>query len=247
MTLKSNKRERLDKILSLSGYGSRKEVKKIIRDGLVTVNNSTINDPGFHVILENDKVKVAGVPVHYKEFIYIMLNKPQGVVSSTRDYTNTTVLDLLEGEYSHRDLFPVGRLDKDTEGLILLTDNGKLAHSLLSPKNQIPKTYYVEVKGKLKNDDIKAFKKGIDLGDFTTMPAEMEILEVGNEHSKAKLKIYEGKFHQVKRMMEAIDTQVTYLKRVSIGPLILDEDLLPGMWRELNKKEIQDLHDATKK
>lgn len=186
------------------------------------------------------------MPVHYKKFIYIMLNKPKGVVSSTRDYTNTTVLDLLEGEFSHRDLFPVGRLDKDTEGLILLTDNGKLAHFLLSPKNRIPKIYYVEVKGELINDDIKAFEKGIDLGDFTTMPSKMEILEVKKGCSKAKIWIYEGKFHQVKRMMKAIDAQVTYLKRLAIGPLILDENLLPGMWRELTKKEIHNLHTFTK-
>lgn len=202
----------------------------------------TITDAGHHVILSKDQIKVSGTLVDYKEFIYIMLNKPQNVVSSTRDYTNTTVLDLLNGEYSHRNLFPVGRLDKDTEGLIFLTDNGQLAHSLLSPKNRVPKIYYVETKGRLEPDDKKAFESGIDLGDFTTLPAKLNILENKNGYSKAKIAIYEGKFHQVKRMMEARNAQVTYLKRLSIGPLVLDESLLPGMWRELNKQEIQDLH-----
>lgn len=174
-----------------------------------------------------------------------MLNKPQDVVSSTRDYNNMTVLDLLNGEYSHRGLFPVGRLDKDTEGLIFLTDDGQLAHSLLSPKNRVPKTYYVEVKGNLGPDDKKAFETGMNLGDFITLPAKINILENKDGYSKAKIAIYEGKFHQVKRMMEARDTEVTYLKRLSIGPLVLDKNLLPGMWRELTKQEIQDLHKCT--
>jgi 16S rRNA pseudouridine516 synthase len=229
--------QRLDKVLSNSGYGTRKEVKKIIKQGSVMVNNSVVLDVGTKVDPETDIIEVAGRILDYKANIYIMLNKPSGVLSTTYDKTETTVIDLLYGEYSHRDLFPVGRLDIDTEGLVLLTDDGQLAHRLLSPKNMVPKLYYVEVNGRLDEQDVSAFNAGICLGDFTTLSSELEILQAGDK-STALVKIYEGKFHQIKRMMQARNKEVVYLKRLSIGPLELDEDLDLGQWRELTCEEI---------
>lgn len=230
-------KERLDKVLSNSGLGTRKDVKKLIKQGSVMVNGSVVLDAGAKVDPNSDIIEVAGRTLDYKENIYIMLNKPQGVLSTTYDKTETTVIDLLYGEYSHRNLFPVGRLDMDTEGLILLTDDGQLAHRLLSPKNMVPKLYYVEVNGRLDEQDVLAFKAGISLGDFTALSSELEILEIG-DNSSALIKIYEGKFHQIKRMMEAQNKEVTYLKRLYIGPLELDEALEPGEWRELTGEEI---------
>jgi len=240
--MEKQKCERLDKILSMSGFGTRKDVKKLIKQGAVTVNGKTVNDAGEKVYPLTDAIRVFGDNLDYKRHIYVMLNKPAGAISSTGDEEETTIIDLLDGEYLHRDLFPVGRLDKDTEGLILLTDDGMLAHRLLSPKNKVEKVYYVEVRGRLNENDVAATACGIPLEDFTAMPAELEILESGNI-SKALVKIHEGKFHQVKRMMKALDKEVTYLKRLSIGPLKLDESLMPGEWRELTDSEIEALQN----
>lgn len=236
-------RMRLDKVLSMSGFGSRKDVKKLIRQGAVFINDKIAKDPGIQVSAEIDEIRVFGERTVFRQFIYILLNKPSGVISSTVESRDLTVIDLLEGVFSHRDLFPVGRLDRDTEGLILLTDDGQLAHKLLSPKNRIGKTYYVEVDGVLDGSDVEAFAKGIVLDDFTTLPASLSILESGAK-SSAHLTLYEGKFHQVKRMMEARGKQVTYLKRLSIGPLVMDESLAPGEWRELTEAEINALFTA---
>ncbi|WP_422445500.1 pseudouridine synthase [Thermoanaerobacterium sp. DL9XJH110] len=234
------KKERLDRILSMSGFGSRKDVKKLIKQGAVTVNGETAKDAGARVDPFQDDIRVSGESLLFKKHIYIMLNKPRGVISSTRDESQTTILDLLEGEYFHRELFPVGRLDKDAEGLILLTDDGQLAHRLLSPKNKVGKVYYVEVRGKLDESDVEAFRSGIALEDFTALPAELTVLEAGAT-SRAVLKIYEGKFHQVKRMMQARGKEVIYLKRIAMGPLELDENLAPGQWRELSEEEVEKL------
>lgn len=231
------KKQRIDKVLASSGYGSRKEVKKLIKEGLVSVNGHVVSDPGLLVNPSEDQISVSGQDLTYQEYIYIMMNKPDGVISSTYDTKDTTVIDLLEGEYSYRDLFPVGRLDKDAEGLILLTDDGKLAHRLLSPKNHVEKTYYVEVEGSLDEGDVKAFAKGIRLEDFVTLPAKLEILESG-QISRCYVTICEGKFHQIKRMMQARGKEVIYLKRLSIGPLKLDQKLSPGDWRQLTEDEI---------
>jgi len=239
--MEKQKRERLDKILSMSGFGTRKDVKKLIKQGAVTVNGKTVNDAGEKVYPETDAIRVFGDNLDYKRYIYLMLNKPAGAISSAGDEEETTIIDLLGGEYSHRDLFPVGRLDKDTEGLILLTDDGELSHRLLSPKNKVEKVYYVEVRGKLNENDVTAIACGIPLEDFTAMPAQLEILESGNL-SKALMRIHEGKFHQVKRMIKALGKEVTYLKRLSIGALKLDENLEPGEWRELTDSEIEALH-----
>lgn len=240
---KNIKTERIDKVLSLSGYGTRKEVKKLIKLGAVSVNGEIVNEPKFHVDPVNDTIRVSGKDLEYKEFIYIMMNKPQDVISSTYDKTTTTIIDLLEGEFSHRNLFPAGRLDKDSEGLILLTDDGQLAHKLLAPKNKVEKVYYVEVKGTLDDSDVAAFENGIVLEDFKAQPAKLEILEAG-DISKAKVYIYEGKFHQVKRMVLARGKEVTYLKRLALGSLVLDEDLEPGEWRELTESEISLLYNC---
>lgn len=235
--MKSQKPARIDKILASCGYGSRKDVKKLIKSGQVSVNGVIINDAGTLVNPSLDEIIAAGECILYEDNVYIMMNKPQDVVSSTYDDFETTVIDLLEGEYFHRKLFPVGRLDKDAEGLIFLTDDGKMAHRLLSPKNRVPKTYYVEVCGRLDESDVKAFAAGMELEDFTALPAELDILEKNNI-SSAYVTIYEGKFHQIKRMMKARGKEVTYLKRLSLGPLRLDEELEPGMWRKLTKEEL---------
>jgi 16S rRNA pseudouridine516 synthase len=235
--MKKQKTERIDKILAASGYGSRKDVKKLIKMGQVSVNGIIVDDAGCQVNPSVDEIIVAGECLTYSKNVYIMMNKPEGVISSTRDNVEVTVIDLLQGEYSHRKLFPVGRLDKDAQGLIFLTDDGKMAHRLLSPKNRVDKTYYVEVRGKLDKSDVEAFAQGIELEDFTTLPAKLDILE-SDDISRAYVTICEGKFHQIKRMMKARDKEVTFLKRLTLGPLKLDDELTPGQWRELIKEEI---------
>jgi 16S rRNA pseudouridine516 synthase len=178
--------------------------------------------------------------------VYLMLNKPQGVISATEDSRERTVLDLLSDHYKHLDLFPVGRLDKDTEGLLLLTNDGKLAHNLLSPKKHVAKTYYAEVAGLVNEADLILFSSGVTLDDgYVTMPAKLVVLSQGDpllrKDSKIELTIMEGKFHQVKRMFLAVDKKVTFLKRISMGHLKLDEYLAPGEYRELTEEELQQL------
>jgi len=232
------KKERLDKVLSNMGYGSRKDVEKIIREGRVEVNGHMINRKNFKVDPYGDIITLDGMEIIYREYIYIMMNKPKGIVSSTDDPINRTVLDIIDEEYIIFNLFPAGRLDKDTEGLLLLTNDGKLAHELLSPKKGVEKTYYVEVRGFVEEKHKKYFQQGILLDDgYKTLPATLEILE-SDIYSKVKLTIKEGKYHQVKRMFETINMEVVYLKRLSIGPLRLDESLRPGEYRELTEEEI---------
>lgn len=232
------KRERLDKILSNMGYGSRKDVKKIIKDGRVKVNNKTCKDNDFKINPYEDLVVIDGIELQYREYIYLMLNKPKDVVSSTDDPISRTVLDLVDEKYLIFNPHPAGRLDKDTEGLILLTNDGQLSHKLLSPKNKIGKTYYVEVEGFLDENYIEKFNEGIILDDgYKTLPAKLEIIE-RDFHSKARLTITEGKYHQVKRMFKGLNMEVLYLKRLSIGDLILDENLELGEYRELTEEEV---------
>lgn len=232
---------RIDKMLSNLGYGSRKEVKKLLKDGSVQVNQQVIKNPGHHVDTENDTVHVHGDEVAYREFIYLMMNKPPGVISATEDTRDETVIDLLELEDSIFEPFPVGRLDKDTEGLLLITNDGQLAHRLLSPKKHVPKTYFAVIEGEVTQEDVQAFKKGIVLDDgYETKPGELEILKPGMT-SDIELTITEGKFHQVKRMFQAVGKRVVYLKRLSMGPLKLDDTLEPGEYRELTEEEIQEL------
>lgn len=232
---------RIDKLLANLGYGSRKEVKKLLKDGIVIVNDQKIKDPKQHVDPKKDAVIINGETVDYKEFIYLLMNKPQGVISATEDSEHETVLDLLEMEDAIYSPFPVGRLDKDTEGLLLLTNDGQLAHRLLSPKKHVPKTYFAVINSEVTEEDAEAFKKGVVLDDgYKTKPGELNILKSGPT-SDIELTITEGKFHQVKRMFEAVGKRVMYLQRISMGPLELDESLEPGEYRELTDEELDQL------
>lgn len=233
-----NKVERIDKIISNMGFGSRKDVKKIIKEGRVKVNDSIVVDNKIKINPYKSKIYIDGEKMTYKEYIYIMMNKPKGLVSSTDDPRSKTVIDLLGKEHLIYKPFPVGRLDKDTEGLLLLSNDGKLAHELLSPKNKVNKKYYVEVDGYVENKHIEIFKEGVTLDDgYETLPATLEILN-SNIISKVYLTIQEGKFHQVKRMFKSISMNVIYLKRVSMGNLTLDNNLQSGEYRELREEEI---------
>ncbi|HEY8362082.1 MAG TPA: pseudouridine synthase [Tissierellaceae bacterium] len=233
-----SKHERLDKVLANMGYGSRKDVKKIIKDGRVKVNDEVVLNVEFKVNPVEDEIFIDDEKLIYREFIYLMMNKPQGVVSSTDDPASATVLDILDEEYLIYNPFPVGRLDKDTEGLLLITNDGKLAHELLSPKKKVNKKYYVEVEGCVEEKHKKVFERGIRLDDgYKTLPSNLEIIDSG-DISKVYLTIQEGKFHQVKRMFQAIGMKVIYLKRISMGNLVLDENLAPGEYRELTEDEI---------
>jgi 16S rRNA pseudouridine516 synthase len=234
---------RIDKVLANLGYGSRKEVKKLLKDGSVTVNEEKIKDAKQHVDPEKDLIRINGETVEYREFIYLMMNKPPGVISATEDNRDETVIDLLEAEDLIFEPFPVGRLDKDTEGLLLITNDGQLAHRLLSPKKHVPKTYYAVIDQEVTEEDIIAFRKGVILDDgYATKPGELNILKSG-ERSDIELTITEGKFHQVKRMFEAVGKKVVYLQRLSMGPLQLDETLELGEYRELTEEELQSLMD----
>lgn len=231
-------RERLDKVLANLGYGTRKEVKALVKDGEVTVNGSRVKDSSIHIEPETDVIEVSGDRILYRKFIYIMLNKPQGVVSATEDNYDETVIDLLEPEHAVFKPAPVGRLDKDTEGLLLLTNDGELNHNLLSPKRHVPKKYYAVISGEVTEKDISKFQKGLTLDDgYNTLPAELKILKSG-ETSEIEVVLYEGKYHQVKRMFEAVGKKVTYLKRIEMGPLLLDEGLELGEYRELTVDEV---------
>ena len=237
------RKERLDKVLGNMGVGTRKEVKAIIKIGMVHVNGSVVKNPDFKVNVDEDNIMCGGKRVQYREFIYLMLNKPQGMISSTDDPRDSTVIELLDDYYRNFRPFPVGRLDKDTEGLLLITNNGKLAHELLSPRKKVDKTYFAQIDGALLEEHIDAFKAGILLEDgYRTLPAQLNILSSG-VISTAEVTIQEGKYHQVKRMFAALGMRVVYLKRISMGPLALDGDLEPGDYRELTEVEINLLMD----
>lgn len=232
---------RLDKLLANLGYGSRKEIKKMCRDGSVKVDGAVVKDSSAHVDPVNQEVEILGNVVVYREFVYLMMNKPDGVISATEDLTQETVIDLLDPEFYPFEVFPVGRLDKDTEGLLLLTNDGKLAHELLSPKKHVPKKYFAVINGVVNEKDVAAFAKGVTLDDgYKTLPAQLEILDQGEE-SEVEIVIHEGKYHQIKRMFEARNKKVTFLKRLSMGPLVLDEDLELGEYRELTEEELESL------
>lgn len=230
---------RLDKLLSNMGFGSRKEVKQLLKKGAVRVNAEAVKDATLHINTEKDEVTVLGEHVVYKEFIYLMMHKPHGVISATEDKHDQTVIDLLDMDSQHFEPFPVGRLDKDTEGFLLLTNDGKLAHNLLSPKKGVQKTYYAHIEGVVTEEDVERFAEGVILDDaYLTKPGELKILKSADV-SEIELTITEGKFHQVKRMFAAVDKQVVYLKRLSMGPLSLDENLPLGSYRELTDAELE--------
>lgn len=231
---------RIDKYLANMGVGTRKEVKEYISKGFILLNGEVVKKPTQQVNENEDKIEYLNQEIIYKPYIYIMLNKPQGVISATKDYSET-VIDLLEEKYQNKDIFPVGRLDKDTEGFLLLTNDGKLAHELLSPKKNVNKKYFAKLENKLKKDDIQVFENGVYLEkeNYLTKPAKLEIIS----DYEAFVTIQEGKYHQVKRMFHAVDNEVIFLKRISMGELSLDENLKPGEYRELTDEEINLLKD----
>lgn len=234
---------RLDKFLSEMSGWTRSEVKKIVRKGSVTVDGNEVKKPETKIDEKLSIVSVDGRQIKYNKYEYYMLNKPKGFVSATTDREYKTVVDIISSS-EKKDLFPVGRLDIDTEGLLLITNDGELAHRLLAPKNHVEKTYYVEVSGILDDVDVDAVEKGLDIGEEkNTIPAKMEILktDIQNNISSCYLTIHEGKFHQVKRMMKKLGKTVTYLKRVSMGSLILDSKLKKGNYRKLTEQEIIEL------
>lgn len=229
---------RLDKFLSEMGVGTRTEVKKLIKSKQVTVNGEPLSKSEYKVNPDTDQICVDGIEVAYHKYEYYMLNKPAGVVSATSDKIDTTVIDLIKGQ-KRKDLFPVGRLDKDTEGLLLITNDGDLAHRLLTPGKHVNKTYYAKIDSPVTEEDRDLFAAGLDIGDETpTMPGKLEILRSAEE-SEILLTIQEGRFHQVKRMFEAVGKHVVYLKRISMGNLKLDETLKEGEYRPLTIKEIE--------
>ncbi|MGB3260595.1 pseudouridine synthase [Paenisporosarcina sp.] len=232
---------RLDKLLSNMGYGSRKEVKLLLKSKAVEVNGTVAKDVSMHVDTEKDAIVVYGEEVIYTEFIYLMMNKPPGVISATEDKKDETVIDLLDPVAQHFKPFPVGRLDKDTEGLLILTNDGHLSHQLLSPKKHVPKLYFAIIDGRVTEEDVKKFKEGVTLDDgYFTKPGDLTILSSG-EVSEIELTIMEGKFHQVKRMFESVGKKVTYLKRMRMGSLQLDETLELGEYRPLTEAELEAL------
>ena len=245
---------RLDKYLAEMGEGTRQEVKAFIRKGRVMVNGVPVKKPEAKVEEGKDQVALDGRKIPYQKYQYYMLNKPAGVITATADSRERTVLDLL-GEDRRKDLFPVGRLDKDTEGLLLITNDGPLAHRLLSPRKHVDKCYYAKVRGEVTGEDVEQFAQGLFLAGLgeekeeKTMPARLEILKTASAAGKEApgivseilLTIQEGKFHQVKRMFQAVGKEVLYLKRLSMGSLKLDPELAPGQYRELTKEEMERL------
>jgi 16S rRNA pseudouridine516 synthase len=228
---------RLDKLVSNAGYGSRKDVKSMLKKKRITVNDKPVKDGGFQVNLEIDVVKLDEETVHYEQYIYLMLHKPPGVVSATTDAKDKTVIDLLDSAEQRFNPFPVGRLDKDTEGLLLITNDGELAHELTSPKKGVEKIYFVKIEGKVTKEDVEELKKGVVLDDgYQAKPAGLNILR-SDETSEVEITITEGKFHQVKRMFKAVGKKVVYLKRLTMGGISLDEDLSMGSYRRLTEEE----------
>ena len=231
--------ERLDKVISNLGFGSRKDVKSFVKKGLIEVDGVIAKDNGMAVDPEKSVIKVNGEEITYRKYIYLMMNKPDGVVSATSDNRDETVIDLLYVDHQVFNPFPVGRLDKDTVGLLLLTNDGELNHRLISPKWHVDKVYYAKIDKEVTQKDVEAFKKGVTLDDgYKCMEAKLEIISASEEGSEVRITIQEGKFHQVKRMFEAVGKSVVYLKREEFGGLTLDPDLEEGEYRELSEEEI---------
>jgi 16S rRNA pseudouridine516 synthase len=232
--------ERLDKVLSNLGAGSRKEVKIMVKRGLVKVDGQRVKDSGMQIDPEKAFVEVDGKILSYRKFVYLMMNKPVGVVSATFDNYDETVIDLLDEEHKIFEPFPVGRLDKDTVGLLLITNDGDMNHRLIAPKWHVDKVYYAEINKPVNDEDIKKFKEGVVLEDgYKCMSAKLEILAADENGSEVYVTVQEGKFHQVKRMFKSVGKEVVYLKRVSFGPIKLDEGLPEGEYRELTEEEVE--------
>ena len=234
---------RLDKFLVENGLGSRSQVKDVLKKGLVLVNGRAEKSPKTQINETADEVVVSGQKLTYEKFVYYLLNKPKGYISATEDERHKTVLDLLDETARQKEVFPVGRLDIDTHGLLLLTNNGKLAHAMLSPKKHVEKIYRAKVAGLMNQSDVERFARGIELKDFTCHPAQLKIVELDEEKeiSLVEITLAEGKFHQVKRMVAACGKEVTDLQRLSMGPLQLDPTLALGEWRRLTTDELERL------
>lgn len=234
---------RLDKFLSEVGLGSRKEVKQLIKKGQIKVNQVVVKSDKTQVDPEEDQITFFDELLNYQKFYYYILNKPAGVISATNDPVHRTVLDLFSPEAYRTDLFPVGRLDKDTEGLLIITNDGELSHQLLSPKKHVEKEYFAEISGVMNQTDQEKFETGIILADEKMLPAELMIDEVTATTSKVRIILHEGKFHQVKRMVKACGKEVTYLKRIRMGKLTLPVDLKKGQYRALTDEELAKLKE----
>lgn len=233
---------RIDKCLADCGLGTRSEVKSLLKAKRITVNGKVVNNGKVQVNPETDEILFDGEKIQYEEFVYIMMNKPKGVVSATEDNLHKTVLDLIDPLYFKKGVFPVGRLDIDTHGLLLLTNDGELAHRLLSPKKHVTKIYQARVEGVMTAEDAAAFEKGIVLSDGTEcMPARLDILSTAQDESIVQIHLKEGKFHQVKRMVKAFGKTVVDLQRLTMGPLKLDESLALGESRPLTEEELESL------
>ena len=238
---------RLDKFLAQCSGNTRSEVKKWLKMGAVTVNGTVASKPETKIDPEKDIITLQGKQLSYQSFVGLMFHKPAGCVTATQDRYQETVLDYVDHPLK-KELFPVGRLDLDTEGLLFLINDGELSHRMLSPRYHVPKTYEAQIAGEVTQEDVRAFEEGIDIGEKKkTLPARLEIVEVNTEApptSRIRLTICEGKFHQVKRMFEARGKKVTYLKRVSMAGIPLDEALKPGQWRELTAEEAERLRES---
>lgn len=231
---------RIDKLLANMGYGSRKDVKLLLKQGAVRIDDQPVKDAKRHVDTDSETVTVLGEPVEYRPFVYLMMNKPAGVISATEDKVESTVIELIDPAYAHYELFPVGRLDKDTTGLLLITNDGAFNHALMSPRKHVDKVYIAEVDGEMTVEDIRTFAEGVALEDgYTTKPARLEVLSQTGQTSVVRLTLSEGKYHQVKRMIAAVGKHVERLERVQIGSLELDESLQPGEYRELTEAEVE--------
>ena len=232
---------RIDKFLSNMGIASRTESSKAARGGLILVNGVAVKKADIHNDPEKDEIIFCGRTIEYRKYTYILMNKPDGVVSATEDGKDRTVIDLLPEELQKLNLFPCGRLDKHTLGLVMLTDDGDLAHRLLSPKHHVKKKYFFESKFPLSDEEIEHLEKGATLEDgYVTKPSQIQLLE--NKQS-GYITLVEGKYHQIKRMLESVNNKITYLERVTFGPLVLDESLARGEWRFLTKDEIEKLEN----
>ena len=234
---------RLDKFLVACAVGSRTEVKNLLKAGRVTVNGKKEKSAKLQIDEERDEIRFDGQVLEYEEFVYYMMNKPKEVISATEDPKHRTVLDLLDDLARSKEVFPVGRLDIDTHGLLLLTNDGKLAHTLLSPKRHVDKTYQAQVKGMMTREDVETFAEGIPLKDFTCQPAKLELVSIDTEKNQSQIRvtIAEGKFHQIKRMVAYCGKEVMDLQRLTMGTLVLDENLERGEWRRLTEEELENL------
>lgn len=233
---------RIDKLLSNMGHGSRKDVKLLLKQGAVRIDGVVIKDAKQQVDPAKQHVTIFDEAVEYRPFVYLMMNKPEGFVSATEDKVERTVVELIDPSYAHYELFPVGRLDKDTTGLLLLTNDGAFNHALMSPRKHVDKVYIADVDGEMTVEDVRQFAEGVALEDgYTTKPARLEILSHGARKSTIRLTLSEGKYHQVKRMVAAVGKHVERLERIQIGTLELDTTLERGAYRELTEVEIETL------